>query len=225
MSFLAANSSPSNLDPKGRGKRNLAIIGVVAIAALLLFMFCNISFGQKTFTDTRDGRKYKTVKIGTQTWMAENLNYDASGSKCYGDYLANCQKYGRLYDWEAAMKACSNGWHLPTKAEWEVLTATVGGEETEGKYLKAKSDWANDVEGKSGNGTDKYGFSALPGGRYLYYYDFGGFDDAGLSGLWWSASEASSDYAYYRGIYYSLESTYWDYSDKSYGFSVRCLQD
>jgi len=211
----------SILVPRGRGKRKPAILGAIAIVALLSLMSC----GPNIFTDERDGKKYKTVKIGAQIWMAQNLNFDASGSRCYGEDVDNCEKYGRLYDWESAKKACPSGWHLPTKAEWEALTATVGGEETEGKHLKAISGWAKDPEGKSGNGTDRYGFAALPAGRYLYYYDFGGFDDAGLIGLWWSATENTSEYAYYRGIHYGLESAYWDYQDKSYGYSVRCLKN
>jgi len=164
-------------------------------------------------TDGRDGRKYKTVKIGNQTWMAENLNYNASGSKCYENQESNCQKYGRLYNWYTAKAVCPSGWHLPSKAEWEVLTAAVGGEKTEGKHLKAKSGWNN-----NGNGLDSYGFSALPGG-----YSDGNFYYVGNNGLWWSASEYSG--AYYRGIYYISESADWNSFDKSYLFSVRCLQD
>ncbi|MDR0515566.1 MAG: hypothetical protein LBH25_00805 [Fibromonadaceae bacterium] len=118
-----------------------------------------------TIKDSRDGKTYKAVKIGTQTWAAENLNYNASGSYCYENDPANCGKYGRLYDWNTAMKACPSGWHLPSGTEWDKLYRYADGtsgvespyeSETAGKYLKAKSGW-NDYEGKSGNGTD--GFS------------------------------------------------------------------
>ena len=78
------------------------------------------------FTDTRDGKTYKTTKIGTQTWMAENLNYNADGSVCYRDKIENCVKYGRLYDWETAMKVCPAGWHLPKNEEWDILINYVG---------------------------------------------------------------------------------------------------
>jgi len=167
----------------------------------------------KSFTDARDGKKYKTVVIGKQTWMAENLNYNANSSKCYDNKPANCDKYGRLYNWETAMKACPKGWHLPSKVEWDVLTATVGGEITEGKYLKATSGW-----NENGNGEDKFGFAALPGG---YGNSFGSFLSIGIGGNWWSAS-----YAYDRNMNCISESAYWDNSNMDdFLLSVRCVKD
>ena len=106
-------------------------------------------------------KTYKTVKIGEQVWMAENLNYEVGG-KCYGEggkvYNQETKKYGRLYNWETAMRACTKNWHLPSKEEWEILVVAVGGEKTASKYLKATSGW----ERKYCNGEDKFGFSALP---------------------------------------------------------------
>jgi uncharacterized protein (TIGR02145 family) len=189
---------------------------------IMLTLLCVVACPQKgtsprdNFTDPRDKKTYKTTKIGAQTWMAENLNYNADGSKCYDNDLANCQKYGRLYDWETAKTSCPKGWHLPSKPEWEVLMATVGGEETEGRYLKSASGWNED-----GNGTDAYGFSALPGGRG---YSDGSFINVGYYGIWWSASEDGATYAYYRSMSYD-EYAGWRYYDKYYLFSVRCLQD
>jgi uncharacterized protein (TIGR02145 family) len=175
------------------------------------------SGGGNSFTDSRDNKTYRTVVIGNQTWMAENLNYNASGSKCYGNQESNCQKYGRLYDWKTAKTACPKGWHLPTKDEYFKLDNFVGGEKTAGKFLKAASGWNN-----NGNGTDKFGFSALPGG----HGDSGGdFDYVGDLGDWWSASEKFSSLAYYRIMSYSYEGVYYNGNDKSYMFSVRCLQD
>jgi len=182
---------------------------------------------KSTFTDPRDGKVYKTVKIGEQTWFAENLNYEAEGSVCYENNPDNGAKYGRLYDWETAMKVCPKGWHLPNNAEWDKLYRFVDGDKgtespydskTAGKYLKAVSGW-----NKDGNGTDDFGFSALPGG---HGYSDGSFYNVGSFGLWWSASEYenSSYNAYYRlMIYYDY--AHWDYYDKSSLFSVRCLQD
>jgi len=171
----------------------------------------------KSFTDERDGKKYKTVVIGEQTWMAENLNYNAIGSRCYDNKPLNCYEYGRLYNWATATAACPKGWHLPTEAEWEALTATVGGSSTEGKYLKATSGWNDD-----GNGEDAYGFFALPGG---YGYSGGKFDSVGNYGYWWSSSENDDNDAAIRNMNYDGEDAYWDYYSKSFLCSVRCLQD
>jgi uncharacterized protein (TIGR02145 family) len=181
--------------------------------------------------DSRDDKTYKTVKIGEQVWMAENLNIKMGNSVCFKGDEANCQKYGRLYDWETAIKACPSGWHLPSNAEWDKL----GTSETAAKYLKAKSGW-NDANGKPNNGTDNFGFSALPGG---YGYSGGYFADVGSDSYWWSASEVDSNYinnnrsrigsnydnyAYNRSIY-SNDNFGTILNDKGYLFSVRCLQD
>jgi uncharacterized protein (TIGR02145 family) len=155
--------------------------------------------------------------------MAENLSYAAAGSKCSnGSSLSDastftCETYGRLYNWETAMSACPEGWHLPSDAEWDVLMTAVGGSSTAGTKLKATSGWNN-----SGNGTDAYGFAALPVG---YGSSDGSFGNVGYYGLWWSATEYDAYGAYYRGMYYDDEYAYWNFDDKDYLFSVRCLQD
>jgi uncharacterized protein (TIGR02145 family) len=170
-----------------------------------------------TLTDSRDGKKYKTVKIGSQTWMAENLNYEVSGSKCYDNNSGNCAKYGRLYDWNTARSACPSGWHLPSKSEYEALDKAVGGKEVAGKKLKAKSGW-------NGNGTDEFGFSALPGGNELegnLFYFVGRY-----CYLWINASdESNKGYAYYRHIYDDRDNANWSSTNKSVLFSVRCIKD
>lgn len=185
----------------------------------------------ESFTDSRDSKKYKTVKMGTQIWMAKNLNYNANGSKCYDNKPANCDKYGRLYDWAAAMKACPKGWHLPRNEDWDKLyrfvDSTSGTDspyisERAGKYLKTVGGW-KDEKGKSGNGLDTYGFSALPGG----FCDHDSrFNFAGCYSVWWSASEYEHNlYAYNQHIICSNNEAYWSYNDKNYLFSVRCLKD
>jgi uncharacterized protein (TIGR02145 family) len=174
--------------------------------------------------DKRDGKKYKTVVINTQTWMAENLNFNANGSKCYDNKPANCVKYGRLYDWKTAKKACPSGWHLPSDKEWDKLERYAdmyaSGAST---YLKAASGWDKGRD-YDHNGTDNFGFAALPGNDFGYYGSYGGY--------WWSSSsnEINSSNAYSWGIRYNFNYTYregigWDSNDKSYLFSVRCLQD
>jgi len=100
-------------------KSQFAEITMAATLGLaLIFTSCSdnetIAVESGSFTDVRDGQTYKTVKIATLTWMAENLNYNAEGSKCYDNYPSICEAYGRLYDWETAKTACPDGWHLPS---------------------------------------------------------------------------------------------------------------
>jgi len=189
-----------------------------------------------------DGQSFKKVKIGDQTWMAENLNCNVSGSKCYNNNEYYCNIYGRLYDWATAMGidakynrqlwggsdvrhkgVCPTGWHLPSNAEWTTLTDFVGS--NEGTQLKATTGWNSC--GPSGSGKsylceDTFGFSALPGGRG---YSDGYFNTVGNYGGWWSASEYNSRNAYGRDMYYYNEYAYWSYDSKDYLFSVRCVQD
>jgi uncharacterized protein (TIGR02145 family) len=165
-------------------------------------------------TVTCGGKTYRTVQIGGQRWMAENLDYNASGSKCYDNDPANCVKYGRLYNWAAAKAVCPDGWHLSSDAEWETLTDYVGGRGTAGTKLKSTSGWSND-----GNGTDDYGFSALPGG---YGYSNG---TVGGYGEWWSATEDGADHANTWSMDYLYVSVGYGSFPKDYLFSVRCLQD
>ena len=171
-----------------------------------------------TFTDSRDGKTYKKVTIGKQTWMAENLNYAVGGSKCYTNKSSNCEQYGRLYNWSTAKSVCPAGWHLPKQSEWTTLVEHAGGEKTAGKKLKATAGW----KGWRGNGTDEYGFSALPGG---YGGSDGSFDDTGLNGNWWSATEYDTYYAWYRILNNYDENVSRDNNYKTRLYSVRCVAD
>ena len=114
-----------------------------------------------TLKDLRDGQIYRTVKIGKQVWMAENLNLARSFSYCYNDSVEYCARYGRLYTW--TVSACPKNWHLPTDAEFKILFDTVGGSRIAGKKLKTANGW-NCEENRDCNGTDDYFFSALPSG-------------------------------------------------------------
>ena len=202
-------------DPEGKTYSpgsSLTLTGSIAMSANWSPTYTG-SYGSVAY----EGQTYKTVVIGTQTWFAENLNYNASGSKCYSNSDSNCNTYGRLYDWATALTICPSGWHLPTQAEWAVMTAFIGGESTEGKKLKATTGWNS-----GGNGTNEYGFSALAGGNGL---SDGRFLDVGDYGNWWSASEYYSITAYGRTMYYGGVSAYWNGYHKGALFSVRCVQD
>jgi uncharacterized protein (TIGR02145 family) len=207
------------------------ILTTAAVAAAIAVAFADeTAFG--TFTDTRDGQKYKTVKIGTQTWMAQNINYQTKdGSWCYNDKADNCKKYGRLYDWKIAATVCPKGWKLPSNEDWDYLGQAVGGERKPddegnidwygaGKKLKSKSGW-NDYMGKSGNGTNDYGFSALPGG---YRVSDGYFFYAGKFGYWWTATE-NGGYVYDRRMGYKYDGVNEGSNYKSNGYSARCIED
>ena len=194
----------------------------------LLALFSIVVFAQNTFTDPRDGKKYKTVKISNQLWMAQNLDYhgeDGFFGLCYGDEPRkkirkpeNCEKNGRLYSWDEATKVCPEGWHLPDTTEWKTLEDFAGGEKVAGKKFKAKSGW----EGSDGNGTDEYGFSALPGGNGYN----GSFYNVGINGYWWSATEDEykSSIAYSQSIFSNKNNVYRDQTNKSAFRSVRCTQ-
>jgi uncharacterized protein (TIGR02145 family) len=176
---------------------------------------------KSTFTDPRDGKTYKTVKIGEQVWMAENLNYEGEGSVCYGNHPKNAKKYGRFYDRETAKKACPKGWHLPSDEEWSTLVDFAGGKKIAGEKLKAKKGWKS-YKRKSGNGTDEFGFAALPGG---YGFSDGNFNDVGYDGYWWSATEYNAYDAYYRYMYFGGEDALYYDGSKDYLYSVRCVRD
>jgi uncharacterized protein (TIGR02145 family) len=175
--------------------------------------------GSGMLTDSRDGKKYKTVVIGGKRWMAENLNYQTSnGSWCYNNDNSYCNKYGRLYDWNTAMMVCPAGWHLPSRQEWDNLVVAVGGKNVAGMKLKTKNGWS----GNNGSGTDDFGFSAIPSG---YRFSDGSFYDAGSYGRWWTTTEYNNDNAYRRGMNYGNDRVGEYYFNKSAGFSVRCVQN
>jgi uncharacterized protein (TIGR02145 family) len=202
------------------------ILGILLILGILVQTFScssddsggdggNSPGGNSSGNSGNDIANYRTVEIGDQTWMAENLNYAAKGSKCYNNDPANCEKYGRLYDWATAKTACPSGWHLPNEDDWNALMTTVGSSER-GAKLKATDGWEED-----GNGTDAFGFSALPGG----YGDSGSnFFRVGKGGFWWSAMEGSASVAYSRYIDYAGTVEYRYYNKKEF-LSIRCIKD
>jgi uncharacterized protein (TIGR02145 family) len=160
--------------------------------------------------DSRDSKIYKTVKINKQIWMAENLNYETKGSICYGNDPANCENYGRLYDNSTAGKVCPEEWHLSTCDEWLALLNgheghydcwSIKSVNNAGTKLKAKNGWNN-----GGNGTDDYGFAALPSG---YGNKDGSFSDVGNYGGWWGIETYTYSYDHFGWyMYYSSGDAY-----------------
>ena len=209
----------------------------LALTLALVVVFCaEGAFAapkKGTMTDARDGESYQTVRIGKQIWMAENLKVKTEGSWCYEDKETNCQKYGRLYNWDAAKVACPVGWHLPSKEEFEILLKFVGGVqenawkwENAGKMLKSTNGW-NEYGGKDGNGTDAFGFSALPAGYRTGGYRIGneGYDGEGDYAYFWSSTEDFSGYAYCMFLDFYIVDANLHNNIKNYGFSVRCVKD
>ena len=174
----------------------------------------------ETLTDSRDGQTYRTFIVGSQIWMAENLNYETSNSYCYDDKKGNCTKYGRLYTYSAATNACPSGWHLPSKEEWESLIDAVGGESVAGKMLKAKRGWYDD-----GNGENSIGFLALPGGskgNMAYNEEYKGIEEKGV--FWTSTRFSDYYYAYHVSMYYDEDKASVGHESVNYKFSVRCVR-
>jgi uncharacterized protein (TIGR02145 family) len=201
-----------------------------------------IGLGQN-ITDI-DGNIYKTVYIGSQQWMAENLKVSkyndgtvipnitedskwsnlTSGAWSY----YNNDAYGKLYNWYAVTKTtngnknvCPTGWHVPTDAEWMVLIDYLGGLTVAGGKMKEVGTTSWYSPNKDATNTSL--FSALPGG----YRGFDGNDGSiGAHGFWWSSSEFSPDMAYNRYLYYNIGGNVSSHGNsKKYGFSVRCLRD
>ena len=200
--------------------------------------------------DERDGQVYKTVQIGEQVWIAQNLNLETEISWCGGGSdiaEGDCAIYGRLYTWAAAIDSvklandvknpldcghgkecglkdtvqgvCPNGWHLPSKAEWNTLFTAVEGKSTAGKLLKSLSGW-----NENGNGTDVFGFSALPVG----YRKGDGYYVDGDKTLFWSSTEDGNFDAFsmlLSNTVHRANLAELNYNIKGYGFSVRCVKD
>lgn len=170
------------------------------------------------------GKTYNTVQIGDQCWLKENLNYETTNSWCYDNNTANCNTYGRLYTWLAAMNGsttegaqgiCPDGWHIPTLAEFEELETFVGDQAA--KLVR------EDQPATAFTPTNETGFSALFAG--YRNNDHGSFGNMGFDTYFWSSSERSSFYAYGLYLYYYYSDVSLIHGIKDYGFSVRCVQD
>jgi len=196
-----------------------------------------------------EGNSYKTVYIGTQQWMGENLKTakyndgttiqnvtdNAQWAKLttgawsyYKNDAANNTKYGKLYNWYAVIpnnkNVCPSGWHVPTDAEWAVLTNYLDGLTAGGKMKEVgTTNWIS----PNTDATNTSLFTGLPGGARDYYGNYSGI---GLNGNWWSSTEDDSQilyvlYARYLNMSNKIGSARRSYFEKKSGFSVRCLRD
>ena len=172
-----------------------------------LYMNPTVTYG--TLTDDRDGQIYRTVSIGDQLWMAENINYETKNSYCYNDSSKYCNVYGRLYTWESAKNVCPTGWRLPSQQDYDKLQSI----ENAGLKLKAAKGWYH-----NGNGEDSYGFAALPAGmygasleRYTYFW----------SSTEYNGAAASAVLMFYDDNNVVISSN----EDKLNAFSVRCISN
>ncbi|MDD4062404.1 MAG: FISUMP domain-containing protein [Candidatus Pacebacteria bacterium] len=177
-----------------------------------------------TLTDARDGQVYPTIIVNGTRWMAQNLNYNVSGSGCSPDNPSNCESgdpYGRLYTYDQAMSACPIGWRLPSDEDWKSLELAIGMD-----YRAVNNTgWRGTNEGSKLsahvlNGTNSSGFNGLLGG----HRSTGGvFYSLGAYGFWWSSTPSSGN-AWFRYLYSSYSTVYRNAINQGYGFSVRCLR-
>ncbi len=226
-------------------KKSKITIVCLFVTLLLLVIFSERVAGQnaKQIKD-KDGNIYRTAKIGNQVWMAQNLNvshfrngdpipeaktteeWKKAGDEkkpawCYYDNDSeNGKKYGRLYNWYAVNDSrglAPEGWHVSSDEEWSKLRDYLGGDSIAGNKMKSTDGWS-----KNGNGTDKSGFSGLPGGARNANGYFNSISDYGY---WWTTREYETDYAWGRGLYYFGSDVDKGYDDKQSGLSVRCVKD
>ena len=206
-----------------------------------------------SFTDSRDGQTYSTVKIGDQVWMAENLNFKTADSYCYNDDPSYCTKYGRLYIWSAAMDSvgvydssavgcgcnydykncspsypvrgiCPEGWYLPDTVDWKTLFDAVGGVATAGKMLKSVKGWVSEWNGSNDGVKGKDAFSFSVLPAGKKFNREDDFNYEGVTGVFWSSSHRGRDPYVVVFNYYSDEA-YLDDTYAYHGLSVRCLMD
>ncbi len=189
-----------------------------------------------SFVDKRDSKAYKFVNIGSQIWMAQNLNFtyrDGNSSFCQNFLPSNCDIYGRLYDSNSAKKVCPEGWHLPTIEEWDTLFNYISASRDKnnpadtvsvGYKLKSVSGWNNHAKNAPGfgNGDNSYGFNALPGG----WGDYDNFGWQGNISSFWSSSIVSDPLTWMIQLSWirnSVDKTYYG-SESQYSY-VRCIKD
>lgn len=198
----------------------------VLLACFVYSLLFFLSACSESFTDVRDGQGYSVVQVGSLTWMAENLNFEMEGSFCPDGDERNCKKLGRLYTWDVAQKACSEGWRLPTRDDFVTLVVAADESKADGSLeqnaagvaLKSTSGWF-----KKGNGNDALGFKALPAG---YMAADSKFDGIGGYAYFWSSTTDDDEgtFAHYLFLDFSSASAELKSFDKGSARSVRCVK-
>jgi uncharacterized protein (TIGR02145 family) len=189
----------------------------------ILFVFVAIAaldFAQRVpeqFRDSRDGRVYATVRLGTREWMTTNLAYASARSACYGDAGEDCGAHGRLYTWDIAREACPVGWRLPTDRDWMDLEEALGMPANVTRQVNAR-------------GIDE-GIQLQPGGRSGmnvlasgYRRPDGDYVRRGERAAFWTSTEANAADAWHRDVRPGVGSVYRSPVTKTYALSVRCAR-
>lgn len=176
------------------------------VSSLLLAGFSTAD--DSSFRDARDGKTYKTITIAGKTWMAQNLNYEATGSSCYSTSALNCEHNGRLYDWNAAQKSCPEGWRLPSKQEWEQLVNSYPSSEDAYKALVK--------EGTTGFNATLHGVLVVEDNQYLYLNDHGAY---------WTSTNSDDSRAWVQRFLANTKETYQSQAIKINGHACRCVKN
>lgn len=214
-------------------ENRVSLLKIITLLFAMLWSLYPVVCAQpgEPFTDSRNNKTYQTVAIGSQTWMAENLNYEMPDSWCYENNPEYCRQYGRLYTYEAAKNACPAGWHTPTEEEWRELELFLGMSEKEvyeylyrgediGAKLKSREGW-NSEDGRN-YGSNESGFNALPGGIRVFHN--GSFINLGKQGYWWSSSR-DVKFSWRRSLFADKTGIDRDLATLTNAYSVRCVKD
>lgn len=183
--------------------------------------------GASQICDMRDGKRYRYVKIGKQTWMSQNLAYKVDGSWCVNGNAEGCAQYGRLYEWNVA-NSCPVGWRLPSMEDFTILKSHIekklAGKSGVGTALKTITGWEEDDDGLTPVGTNEFGFAAKPAG----YRDYrGNFVSVGSEANFWTSQEVpGEDRASYWNLYFANQDFIGSYVGlKTSAMSVRCIKE
>jgi len=205
-------------------------ISILTIGILFMFSLSNLKAQTTgTFEDKRDGKIYKTVEIGEQVWMAENLAFKAdSGYWAYDNDESNVARYGFLYNFETARNACPSGWHLPTDEEWQKLEIELGMSPVDANNTGYRGSIADKFRSEkywkmNGSGTNENGFNVIPAGYRDAKYNM--FLSKGNNGYFWSDRQNNNSKIWIRNFVSGVQKIGRQFSNKDAGVSVRCVKN